>query len=139
VRYSSISIFSKFYSTISFEAEVAKNLSLERVLKTLEGFGLSRTDAEVYVYLAKKGSKKGRELANALQITKQQLYPALTNLKNKGIVTVSRERPALFSAIAFEKVLELLITIKMDQAKAIKETKKELLNSWRSIDGHEQT
>jgi HTH-type transcriptional regulator, sugar sensing transcriptional regulator len=118
---------------------VAKNLSLERVLKTLEGFGLSRTDAEVYVYLAKKGSKKGRELANALQITKQQLYPALTNLKNKGIVTVSRERPTLFSAVAFEKVLELLITIKMDQAKAIKETKKELLNSWRSISWHEQT
>jgi predicted transcriptional regulator len=61
--------FSKFYSTISFEVEAAKRLSLERVLKTLEGFGLSRTDAEVYVYLAKKGSKKGRELANALQIT----------------------------------------------------------------------
>jgi sugar-specific transcriptional regulator TrmB len=114
-------------------------LSLERVLKTLEGFGLSRTDAEVYIYLAKKGSRKGRELANALQITKQQLYPILKNLKNKGIVTVSPERPALFSAVAFEKVLELLITIKMDQAKAIKETKKELLNTWRSIDRHKQT
>jgi sugar-specific transcriptional regulator TrmB len=108
-------------------------------MKTLESFGLSRTDAEVYVYLAKNGSRKAPELANALQITKQQLYPSLKKLKNKGIVTVSRERPALFSAIVFEKVLELLITIKVEQAKAIKETKKELLNSWRSIDQHEQT
>jgi len=99
-------------------------LSLERVLKTLEGFGLSRVDAEVYVYLAKKGPKKGRELANALRITKQQLYPSLKNLKNKGVVTVSLERPVLFSAVAFEKVLELFIKIKVDQAKAIKETKK---------------
>jgi sugar-specific transcriptional regulator TrmB len=113
-------------------------LSIERVLKILEGFGLSRIDAEVYVYLAKKGPKKGRELANALQIAKQQLYPSLKNLKNKGIVTVSRERPALFSALAFEKVLELLITIKIDQAKAFKDTKKELLNSWRSMSWHEQ-
>jgi len=114
-------------------------LSLERVLKTLEGLGLSRIDAEVYVYLSKKGPKKGRELADVLQVTKQQLYPSLKNLKNKGIVTVSLERPALFSAVAFEKALELLIEIKVEQAKAIKETKKELLDSWRSISWQEQT
>jgi sugar-specific transcriptional regulator TrmB len=114
-------------------------LSLERVLKTLEGFGLSRIDAEVYVYLAKKGPKKAVELTNALQIAKQQLYPSLKSLKSKGIVTVSLERPALFSAVAFEKVLELLIQIKVEQAKAIKETKKELLDSWRSINWQEQT
>lgn len=114
-------------------------MSLERVLKTIEAFGLSRIDAEVYVYLGKKGPKKGRELANALQVTKQQLYPSLKNLKNKGIVTASHERPALFSAVAFEKVVELLIAIKVEQAKAIKETKKGLLASWRSISWQEQT
>jgi sugar-specific transcriptional regulator TrmB len=114
-------------------------LSLERVLKTLEGFGLSRMDAKVYVYLAKKGPKKGRELANALQVTKQQLYPSLKNLKNKGVVTASLERPALFSAVAFEKVVELLIKIKVEQAKAIKETKEELLSSWRSMTKQDKT
>jgi sugar-specific transcriptional regulator TrmB len=114
-------------------------LSLERVLKTLESFGLSRTDSEVYLYLAKKGPKKGSEVANALQISKQKLYPSLRNLKHKGIVSASFDRHALFSAIAFEKVLELLITIKVDQAKAIRETKKELMDSWRSINWHEQT
>jgi sugar-specific transcriptional regulator TrmB len=108
-------------------------------LETLECFGLSRMDAEVYVYLAKKGPKKGRELANALQVTKQQLYPSLKNLKNKGVVTASLERPALFSAVAFEKVVELLIAIKVEQAKAVKETKKELMDSWRSINWQEQT
>jgi len=96
-------------------------------------------DAEVYVYLAKKGPKKGSELANALQVTRQQLYPSLKNLKNKGVVTASLERPALFSAVAFEKVVELLIAIKVEQAKAVKETKKELMDSWRSIDWQEQT
>ena len=114
-------------------------MSLERVLKTLEGLGLSRTDAEVYVYLAKKGPKNGRELADALQVTKQQLYPSLKNLRSKGVVTVSLERPALFSAVAFEKVVDLLIAIKVEQAKAIKETKKELLASWRSVNWREQT
>jgi sugar-specific transcriptional regulator TrmB len=109
------------------------------VLKTLEGLGLSRTDAEVYVYLAKKGPKNRRELADALQVTKQQLYPSLKNLRSKGVVTVSLERPALFSAVAFEKVVDLLIAIKVEQAKAIQETKKELLASWRSVNWREQT
>jgi sugar-specific transcriptional regulator TrmB len=119
-----------------FEAKDANSLSLERVLKTLEAFGLSRTDSEVYLYLAKKGPKKGREVANALQISKQKLYPSLKNLKNNGIIKASFDRPALFSALAFEEVLELLITIRVDQAKAIEETKKELLRSWRSMKWH---
>jgi sugar-specific transcriptional regulator TrmB len=108
-------------------------LSLERVLKTLEAFGLSHTDSEIYLYLAKKGPKKGREVANALQISKQKLYPSLKKLKNKGIINASFDRPALFSVLAFEEVLELLITIRVDQAKAIRETKKELIEGWRSI------
>jgi sugar-specific transcriptional regulator TrmB len=111
-------------------------LSLERVLKTLEAFGLSHTDSEIYLYLAKKGPKKGREVANALQISKQKLYPSLKKLKNKGIINTSFDRPALFSVLAFEEVLELLITIRVDQAKAIRETKKELLKSWRSMKWH---
>ena len=106
------------------------------MLKTLEAFGLSRTDSEVYLYLAKKGPIKGREVANALQISKQQLYPILKNLKDKGIINASVDRPALFSALAFEEVLELYITIKVDQAKVIKETKKELMKSWRSMNWH---
>ena len=114
-------------------------MSLDRVLKTLQKLSLSRLDAEVYVFLAKRGPHKGLELANAMQITKQQLYPSLKNLKNKGVITASRERPALFSAIAFEKAVNLLVKIKIEQAEAIKETKKELLTSWRSINWQEQT
>ncbi|MBA4464327.1 MAG: helix-turn-helix domain-containing protein [Nitrosopumilaceae archaeon] len=114
-------------------------MSLERVLKTLEAFGLSRSDSEVYLYLAKKGPRKGSEVANALKISKQQLYSSLKNLKNKGIVNTSFDRPALFSALAFEEVLELLIRIRVDQAKAIRQTKNELLKSWRSMKWRQHT
>ena len=98
-------------------------MSLERVLKTLEAFGLSRTDAKVYVYLSKKGPKRVRELAEALQLTRRQLYLCLKKLKNKSLVTASPERPRVYSAVAFEEVLDLLIRFKMEQAEALK-TKK---------------
>lgn len=114
-------------------------MSLERVLKTLEGLGLSKTDAKVYIYLAKKGPTDGRQLVIDLQVKKQQLYPILGNLKNKGLVSSTGRKPALFSAIAFEEVIELLIKIKDEQVKVIKQTKRELLENWRSISLQEKT
>ena len=107
-------------------------MSLERVLRTLEGFGLSRADAEVYVYLAKQGPQKGVEIADALKIRKHILYLSLKSLQDKGIVTASSERPALFSAVAFKQALDLLVEANLEQAKAIKDIKEELLSSWRS-------
>ncbi len=108
-------------------------MSHERVLKILEGFGLTRTDAEVYVYLAKKGPKRETDLSSAFKLTEQQLYSSLKNLQSKGIVTASVEKSALFSAVAFERVLDLLVKANIEQAQAISETKEELLTRWRSV------
>ena len=108
-------------------------MSLERVLRTLEGFSLTRVDAEVYVYLAKTGPQKGRDLTSGLKMTKQQLYPILKGLQKKGVVTSSSERPALFSALAFEELLNLFVRLNLDQAQIIKETKDELLANWRNV------
>lgn len=108
-------------------------MSLERVIKTLEGFGLSRVDAKMYVYLAKMGPQNAGELAEALKITNQQLYTSIKNLRDKGIVAASSEQPPLLCAVAFEEALEILIKTKVEQAKAIRKTKKGLLSSWRAI------
>jgi sugar-specific transcriptional regulator TrmB len=108
-------------------------LSLERVLRTLEGFGLKRLDAEVYVYLAKKGPQKGKDLASTMKLPKNQLYSILKSLQNKGFVNANIERPALFSAVAFEQIIDMIINVKDEEARAIRETRKELLSSWRAI------
>ena len=108
-------------------------MSLERIIKTLEGFGIKRIDAEVYVYLAKKGPLKADEVAAALKLSKQKVYYILTKLQNKGIVTVNIQCPSLFIAVAFEKVLDMLVKADLEQAHAVKETKKELLSSWQSM------
>ena len=42
-------------------------LSLERVIKALIGLGLSRVEAEVYVYLAKKGPQTLVDLTRDLK------------------------------------------------------------------------
>jgi sugar-specific transcriptional regulator TrmB len=106
-------------------------LSLERIIKILEGFGLKRTDAEVYIYLAKKGPLKAEKVAIALKLSRNKLHRSLKSLQNKGVITAIPEHPASYSAIAFEKALDLLVETNIEQAKAIKETKETLLSDWR--------
>ena len=105
----------------------------ERVFKTLTGLGFSEIEAQVYVFLSKKGIKRGRDISLALKMNKQQLYPSLKNLQNKGVVSVTLEHPAQFSAIPFEKVLDLHLKTKMEEVRRIQKNKDQILNDWQSI------
>lgn len=108
-------------------------MSQERVYRMLVGFGLTRTDAKVYVYLAKRGARKGKELCDSLKMQKQQLYICLKKLQSKGVVIATRKRPLLFSAIAFEKVLDLVIKANIEEAERMIHKKEELLFNWRCM------
>ena len=108
-------------------------MSMERMLDTLVSLGLTRTEAQVYIFLAKKGPHREKELANALKLTKQQFHSSLKNLIAKGIVNATRERTTRYSAVSLAKVLDNFTKTKMEQAKAFQANKEELLTSWQSI------
>jgi sugar-specific transcriptional regulator TrmB len=108
-------------------------LSQERVLKTIIDIGFSQADAQVYLFLSRKGPQKGRAISKALNMNKQQLYPCLKNLQNKGIVNATIEFPARFSAVPFEKVLDLFIRAKMEEAQRIQQSRERILSDWQSI------
>lgn len=112
-------------------------MSQERVLKALVSFGLTQTDAQVYIYLAKKGPQKGADAAKALKVQRQQFYRSLKNLENQGIVSATLEHPSMFSALPFEKALDLLAKAKMkkalEEAQRIKEEKNDLIANWQAL------
>jgi sugar-specific transcriptional regulator TrmB len=108
-------------------------LSQEQVLKTLANLGFDNIDAQIYVYLAKKGMKKASEVINALKLTKQQLYPSLKRLQSKGIISSTIEHPARFSAIPFEKVLDLYIKAKIEETRILQHSKAEILSNWENL------
>jgi sugar-specific transcriptional regulator TrmB len=108
-------------------------LSLELAVKALKRLGLTEMDAQVYVYLAKKGPREEKELVNALKLTKRQLFFSLENLVDKGMVSSSPERSVKYSAIALEKVLDQYLKTRKEQVKALKASKDEFLSAWRSM------
>jgi sugar-specific transcriptional regulator TrmB len=103
------------------------------VLKTLLSLGLTEMDAKVYVFLAKKGLQKAIDITKSLKMNKEQLYRSLKKLQSKGIVTATLEHPARFSALPFEKVLDLFVKAKMEEAQEIKQNKDEILSFFQSI------
>jgi sugar-specific transcriptional regulator TrmB len=108
-------------------------MSQEKVLKSLVNMGLTRTDAKIYVFLAKRGTQKAQDVALATKIAKQRLYPSLRRLQSKGLVNATLERPARFSALSFEKALDLFAKAKLEEAKNIQQSKGSLLSDWQSI------
>ena len=108
-------------------------MSQEKALKTLESLGFTQLDARVYVFLAKRGPQKAGDVAKCLKIPKQSIYFIIKNLQRDGIVTSTVERPARFSAVPFERVLDLFVNAKMDEVKQIQRNRNEILSDWQSI------
>ena len=105
-------------------------MSLERIIEALVGLGLSQTDAEVYVHLAIKGPETARKISDSLSINRRQIYRSLKNLQNKGIALINSEIPSEFSALPFERVVDILLKMKHTQAKSLEESKAELISDF---------
>jgi sugar-specific transcriptional regulator TrmB len=108
-------------------------LSRERIIKALEGLGLSQDDILVYVFLAKNGSHEERAITEMLGFHVRQTICSLKNLQEIDIVKSIGEDPVHYSAKSFEEVIELFIEVKREQVKTMKESREELLSSWKIL------
>ena len=100
-------------------------MSTEWILKMLESLEVKHLDATVYVYLAQNNPQKARDIAEALKTNKRKLNRSLRNLQQKGIVSSSKEHPARFSTVSFDKVLDLYIKANKEEAQRIEENKEQ--------------
>jgi len=93
--------------------------------------GLTRIQAEVYVYLAKKGPKTIDNLIKTLIYNRKEIEQSLKILQSKGILTRNQ---VLFCALPFEESLTLLIVTKKEQAQVMTKKKEELISTWEKND-----
>ncbi len=106
-------------------------MNLEPVYNALESLGLKRLEVQLYIYLARNGPQKGQDVCQSLNLTKQQVYPCLKNLKQKEAVQATIDHPAIFSAKPFEEVLNLLIQNKVNEAKNTQHNKEQIIRAWQ--------
>jgi sugar-specific transcriptional regulator TrmB len=107
-------------------------MSLERIFKALTSLGLSESDARVYIFLALKGPTKTGNIVNDLKMSRQQIYRSLKYLQGKGIVFADSTGRGVFSALLFEKALELLIETEKTKNQILQDTKEALLSDFKT-------
>lgn len=105
----------------------------EKLYEELSEYGLTDNEAKVFVHLLKLGPMKAREIGLLLNISRTEVYNVLANLQNKGIIEASLDRPAKFSAIGFEKALDILIEAQKRRITAMEKSKEELIKMWKGI------
>lgn len=108
-------------------------MSKEWIMKTLTAQGLPRIDADIYVYLITEGPNDRKQIGQALNLTRCEISRSLTHLKDIGIITEIPERPVMFSALSFDRVLELFLESKKEQTRDLQETKEKLVSSWQAM------
>jgi len=107
-------------------------LGKETVTKVLMNSGLTEKESEVYLSLSKNGFQKAGDISRSLRMHKAQVYKILKKLQNRGLVEASLDFPMRFTAIPFEKFLDLLIKSKREEAHLLENRKQDYLTQWRS-------
>jgi hypothetical protein len=107
-------------------------LGEENVKRVLHDFGVTQTEGEVYLFLARHSALKGTEIARQIKKDKAQTYHILKSLQTKGLVESSLEVPTRFVPVPFETVVESTIKSKRAEAAQIECSKRELLEYWQS-------
>ena len=79
-------------------------MSQEKTLKNLQELGLSKTEAQIYLLLGKRGPQRAKDIVRALKVNRQRLYETLKELERKNIINSTFEHPTKFSAEPFEKI-----------------------------------
>ena len=100
---------------------------------TLEQFGVTKQEAEVYFFLAKRWALKTGQIAKQMRKNKGQTYRLLTSLQEKGLVETTLESPTRYVSVPLEKVLDAYIQSKREEVSLIEKRKSDLLEDWSNI------
>lgn len=107
-------------------------MSQHRVFKALMSLGLSKTNAQVYVFLANAGPQSVEEMVDELKLNEAVLRRSLQALSRKRIVFLSQS-PASFHALPFDEALKLLAKEQLKKVEDVEQKKSEILSKWQKM------
>lgn len=102
-------------------------------MKVLRDLGLSRREAEIYIFLSRRGPQAANSVSTMLKIERVQTYRALKSLQEKGIIETTLETPTRFSAVPFDGLLNSLITTRKNRISELETQKEALTNYWKNL------
>jgi HTH-type transcriptional regulator, sugar sensing transcriptional regulator len=102
----------------------------ERSIKTLVDFGITRTQAKVYLTLADKGTLTLRTASDFSGVGRPDTYRALLDLKKEGLIETILGNPTKYRAIQISDAISILMGQKRKEIMNLKEKSNRLLTEF---------
>ncbi|MCX8170817.1 MAG: ArsR family transcriptional regulator, partial [Candidatus Bathyarchaeota archaeon] len=83
---------------------------VEEILNMLQTYGLTRAQAQIFVYLIRAGASGVGDISKALKVNRMKIYRNLKRMENMGLVSVLPGRPMRFSAVPANIALNTLLS-----------------------------
>ena len=107
--------------------------TIEEIVAQLVDYGLSKNEARVVTFLAKRGAEKASLVARALKLNRTETYRTMRNLQRRGLVEASLEQPVRFQAAPFSRCLSILITERKNKTAALEQRSNLLEREFESL------
>jgi len=110
-------------------------LSLNEYAGTLSDFGLTNNQAKAYLTMVQLGIASIREVSNASEIRREEVYRMLSDLEKLGLIEKVLGKPLKIKAIPVEAALSLLIEhekqLTKDKLSSLIDKKETFLNEFQ--------
>lgn len=97
----------------------------EQAESLLRELGLSEYEVKACMVLVKFGKSDANKISSVGSIPLPRVYDTMSNLANRGLISISKSRPQTFSIINFKRFFEIL---KSDERKKAEEKLKSIDN-----------
>ena len=108
-------------------------LTLEKIRNELINFGLTKSQAKVFIYLGKYGSKTASEIAKALQLPRTETYHLVNSLQNMGLVVAELSHPTKYTAMDMREAVATLVKQEQERIDTLATKEESLSEMWKEI------
>lgn len=108
-------------------------LTLEKIKNELINFGLTKSQAKVFIYLGKYGSKTASEIAKALQLPRTETYHLVNSLQNMGLVVAELSHPTKYTAMDMKEAVSTLVKQEQERIDTLATKEESLSEMWKQI------
>jgi len=108
-------------------------ITLDKIRNELINFGLTKSQAKVFIYLGKYGSKTASEIAKALQLPRTETYHLVNSLQNIGLVLAELAHPTKYSAMDMKEAVGTLIKQEQERIDTLADKEESISAMWKEI------
>lgn len=129
----------RWVQTQSFRAQGSNfQALLETTAGELAEFGLTKTQAKIYISLVAQGIASASEIAAMSKMPREEVYRTIPKLEKTGLIRRQLKTPRKFLAIEPDIAIQLLIKNKLrimkDEVESVREKETEIVTKLKTIE-----